>query len=130
MILKEADRIRYIVKADAPNDIKQVLSQGTLTIWSGESSRTIWGNEAVNHAFRAIHDALHFVTRLGFSPNEEIELGRIQASKYDGLLSDLVYIEVAKQAEYFLNNGVFVVDQIAFTKSELKKIGYNLRGEK
>lgn len=123
-ILREASRLRFTVKDSAPSDIQSVLNQGELVVWSGASDRTIFGDASVNHAFRAIHDEMHRATRLGFIVSDEIELGRIQAAKYSGLLADLVWIEVSKQAEYFLNNGVFIQDQIAFTNNELKKIGW------
>jgi hypothetical protein len=73
--------------------------------------------------FRAIHDSTHLITKLNFTPEHEIEMGRIQAaalaSRCESLLADLFYIEIAEQAKYYLNNGIFVTDQINFTKSKL-----------
>lgn len=125
-ILREASRIRYTVKDTAPSDIRSVLGQGELVIWSGESSRTIWNDAAVNHAFRAIHDALHIQTGLGFTVPEEIELGRIQAARYSGLMADLVWLEVAGQAMEYLKTGQFVKDQVNFTLNALKGMGYKV----
>lgn len=119
-ILNEARNIRYIVKSEAPSCEKDLFNCGELVIWSGASDNTIFQDEKVNFAFRALHDALHLKTGMNFSPENEIELGRIQASRYDGILADLVYCEVSLQAKYFLNNGVFVQDQVLFAKQNVK----------
>jgi hypothetical protein len=113
---------RHLVKAVAPSTFSELMSQPTLVVWNGASDATIWNDSAVNYAFRALHDALHLKTRIGFTPLEEIAIGRIQASQYESYssyLADLVYIETAGQAEYFLKNGIFVQNQVAFTESML-----------
>lgn len=97
-----------------------------LAVWSGESDSTIWDDRRVNWAFRALHDALHVETRLGFTPLEEMALGKLQASRYSGLLADIVYIETAGQAEHYLRHGVYVADQKLFTLDRLKALGYKL----
>lgn len=126
-ILKSASGLVYQVKAIAPNDEKSLFTQTGLTVWSGASDCTIYNDSSVNWAFRAIHDQLHLDTRLGFSPLEEIELGRIQAARYSSqLMQDLVYIEVAGQAEYYLKTGQFVSDQISFTLNQLKLKGWTI----
>lgn len=122
LILKEASSLRYTVKTDAPNTFKDLYNSTGLVIWSGESDNTIFQDKTVNWAFRALHDNLHLKTLIGFTPEEEIELGRIQASKYTGIMADLVYCEVAGQAEYYLKNGIFVKDQVQFTIDYLKGI--------
>ena len=126
VILNQASRIRYTVKDHAPSDIHSVLGQGELVIWSGESDRTIWNDPKVNHAFRALHDAAHIESGLGFSVPEEIELARTQAARYDGILSDLIYVEVAGQAMEYLKTGQFVKDQVSFTLNALKGMGYKV----
>lgn len=124
LILKTAPK--HIAAAIAPSTAKDLFSikGSTLVIWSGACENTIFGDAAVNIAFRALHDQLHLDTGIGFSPAEEIELGRIQANQYTGLMADLVYIEVTKQAEYYLKNGIFIQDQVSFTLNELRKLGY------
>lgn len=125
LILNQASKIKYRVADVAPNnEIELFNGPKTLVIWSGASDTTIWTDARVNWAFRALHDNLHLKTGMSFSPQSEIDLGRIQASQYAGLMSDLVYIETAGQAEYFLKTGRFVLDQVEFTISELKKLGY------
>lgn len=115
---------RHLVSNMAPNSALDLFISPSLVVWSGASEHTIFGDARVNWAFRALHDALHLKTGLGFSPEEEIELGRIQANQYSGLMADLVYIEVAKQAEYYLKSGLFVADQVLFDLSELTKLGW------
>lgn len=119
LILSQASKLRYTVKDTAPSTERDLFAPSGLVIWSGASERTIWGDAIVNHAFRAIHDTLHLQTGMGFSIDEEIELGRIQANQYTGLLADIVYLEVAGQAKYFKTHGVFVPDQVVFTVSNL-----------
>lgn len=116
---------RHLVKDVAPSTERELFGNiGQLVVWSGASDATIWNDSRVNYAFRALHDALHLKTGIGFTPKEEIELGRIQANQYSGLFADLVYIEVAGQAEHFLKTGQFVENQIQFTLDALKKLNY------
>ena len=119
-ILKDASKLSYIVKSSAPSTEVELFNSPTLVIWSGASDNTVFQDAKVNYAFRALHDQLHLETRFDFSPQAEIELGRIQASQYDGILADLIYCEVSLQAEYYLKNGVFVPDQVQFTKEKVK----------
>lgn len=125
MILSTAPK--HLIKAVAPATFKDVWNSPSLVVWSGESHNTIWNDPMVNYAFRALHDALHIKTRIGFSPLEEIEIGRIQAAKYESyskLFSDLIYIETAGQAEHYMRTGQFVTDQVEFTINKLKTLGY------
>lgn len=126
LILLEASKLSYTVKDVAPSTENELFSTTGLVVWSGASDNTIFGDARVNWAFRALHDALHLKTGIGFDPLMEVELGRIQASKYTGLLADLVYCEVAEQAKHYLTTGVFVQDQVAFTLNYLKGIGYKI----
>lgn len=119
LIMRQASKLIYTVSDKAPSDESALFNSPSLVVWSGASDNTVWGSPRVNWAFRALHDALHLKTGLGFSPVEEIELGRIQASQYSGLMADLVYIEVAGQAEHYLKTGQFVVDQVEFTMRQL-----------
>lgn len=125
LILNQASKLNYSVSDLAPSTFRDLKETG-LVIWSGESDNTIFDDPSVNHAFRALHDSMHLETGLDFIPEQEIELGRIQASKYDGFLADLFFIEVSKQAEYYLQNGMFIKDQKLFTLNELNKLGYKL----
>lgn len=123
-ILKLSKDLTYIVKDNAPSTELELFNETNLVIWSGASNNTIYQDETVNWAFRAIHDATHLKTGLGFSPQHEIEMGKIQAallsSQCKSLLADLFYCEIAEQAKYFSQNGTFVDDQVTFTKQFLK----------
>ena len=121
-IMIDASKLSYIIKDTAPSDEKSLFNSTSLVVWNGASNHTIFGDASVNWAFRALHDDLHLKTRLNFSPIQEIELGRIQASKYKGIFADLVYIEVAGQAEYYLKHGIFVKDQVQFTVDALNNL--------
>jgi hypothetical protein len=120
IILKQAEKLKYTVSDIAPNSEIELFNNSGLVVWSGQSNNTIWNDAKVNHAFRALHDALHIQTRLDFSVNAEIELGRIQANQYQGLLADLIYCEVSEQALHYGLTGNFVADQVTFTLNKLK----------
>lgn len=119
-ILTQASSLLYTVKDFAPSTESELFTSTGLVVWSGSSDNTIFHDSKVNWAFRALHDQLHLKTRLDFSVDAEIELGRIQASKYDGVMADVVYCEVARQAMYYKSTGSFVSDQVAFTKQYIK----------
>lgn len=122
-ILMQASKLRYNVASEAPSNERDLFNSPSLIVWDGASDNTIWDDASVNYAFRALHDALHLNTGLGFSVDEEIAIGRIQANQYVGLLADLVYLEVAGQAEYYKQNGVFVANQKQFTLQALLEQG-------
>ena len=117
---------KHEVKLIAPGTFQELYNQPSLVVWSGASDASIFDDPSVNWAFRALHDALHLKTRIGFSPAEEIEIGRIQAAQYSGLMADLVYIEVVRGAEYYLKTGGFILNQKEFTINELRKLGYKI----
>lgn len=121
VILKQASKVSYSIADIAPDTEKSLFNVSSLVVWSGASDNTIFQDASVNWAFRALHDALHLKTGLGFSHAEEIELGRIQASQFDStLLQDLVYCEISLQAKYHLETGLFVQDQVEFTVNKIK----------
>lgn len=123
IILKQASKLRYEARELAPSTESELFAYrgSQLVVWSGASDNTIFQDETVNWAFRALHDALHIKTQYNFTPDAEIALGRLQASQYSGIIADIVYCEVAGQAEYYKKNGVFVTDQVGFTNDFLKK---------
>lgn len=124
LILRQANKLTYRVADLAPSTEVELFTTPSLVIWSGASEGTIYGDAAVNWAFRALHDTLHLRTRMDFSVDAEIELGRIQASQYDSdLMRELVFAEVSLQAAYFKKHGTFVPDQAAFTMAHLEKMG-------
>ncbi len=126
IILNEASKLDYIIKADAPKIVSDLRECGQLIVWSGASEHTIFNDKHVNWALRALHDVCHLETGLDFTPDHEIELGRLQALKYanrcQSLVADLIYIEVAEQARYYKEHGIFLKDQVDFTLNKLKDI--------
>jgi hypothetical protein len=128
LILSQASKLKYIVKPLAPSTYADLKLQGTSqVIWSGGSEATIFGDATVNYAFRAIHDALHLATGLGFTVEQEIELARIHAARCsNSLLADLVWIEVAEQAKALAATGSFIDNQLSFTLTKLRQLGYKL----
>lgn len=111
----------------APMNEVELFNEPTLKIWTGSSGGTIWLDEKTNWKFRAIHDLCHLETRLDFSVQHEIELGKIQAAHFasqcKSLLADVVYCEIAGQAEHYLRTGQFVENQLQFTVNWLKETG-------
>lgn len=129
-ILHEASKIKYSVAEIAPDTFESLINSSSLVVWSGASDQTVFQDETVNWALRALHDKCHLETKLNFTPDQEIELGRIQANKYarqgQQLIADLIYIEVAEQAAYYKTHGRFLDDQVEFTLNKLKNLGYTL----
>jgi hypothetical protein len=122
-ILKAASKLVYTVSDRA--DFSHVFGPHGLVIWTGASEQTIFQDARVNWAFRAVHDAGHIESRLGFSIPEEVELAKRQAARFDSdLMKHLIFAEVALQAEYFQKTGQFVLDQKAFTLAYLKSKGF------
>ncbi len=121
-ILKEASKLKYSVSSVAPSTAHDLFNTSTQVVWNGASNNTIWNDETVNFAFRALHDALHLTTRLDFTIDAEIAIGRIQANQFEGILADIVYIETSGQAEFYKLNGTFVSDQREFTLTKMKGV--------
>lgn len=120
-VLKKAT-LSYRVSERAPNTHADLLNESSLVIWSGASQDTWYQDARVNWAFRAFHDALHLRTGLGFSHAHELELARIQANQFDSrLMQEFVFGEVAGQAMYHAETGLFVADQVAFMDAWLKE---------
>lgn len=123
-ILKASSTLTYIVKPSAPSTEQDLFNSTSLVIWSGASDNTIYKDASVNYAFRAIHDATHLETKLGFTPEHEVEMGRIQAarlaSRCKSLLADVFYCEIALQAKYYLETNTFVADQVEFFYKNIK----------
>lgn len=122
--------ITYNVSLSAPDKFKMVENQvnlGHLTIYSEGCEKTIFSCPHYNHIFRLLHDFEHVRHRKEFTPEDEIELAKIQAYKAnDKLLSDLILVEVKSQVEYLLKYGYFVENQRDFAINELKSLGYTV----
>ena len=103
---------------------------GSMLVWDGASDRTIYWDAAVNHAFRAWHDACHIAGRFGFNLDGEraaCELQIVQARlAFPSIpLSIIATIraEVVGQAEYFAAHGCFPLDQRKFVAQYIRTNG-------
>ena len=128
---------RYQVADIAPNTYEELVSKteqdGFITVWSGASDNTIFGNERVNHAFRAWHDSAHLRGGYDFSLRGEILAAKRQcldlvqsylpcAARGEAIIA--ILIEVIGQAAHYAKTGEFVSDQIAFFDTEGHKASY------
>lgn len=91
-----------------------------LVVWAGGSDLTIYGDRAVNWAFRAWHDSLHRSLNAPFSMEGETRVAMEQARVIGGTHGTIIIAEVTEQAKYFEQHGHFPVDQVAFMKQVLK----------
>lgn len=115
----------------APNSLEELRAMetrlnGACEVWDGASEGTIWGEPAVNYAFRAWHDAVHLKTGAAFTLAGEIAVAHAQIAEIFRLyrrekalasaLAFAVAAEVIGQASYFEKNGQFPDDQIYFAR--------------
>jgi hypothetical protein len=125
LVQDQVSKLKYQVSDRAPGTYQELLSQSTasMVVWAGASDFTIFGDAAVNHAFRAWHDTLHISMGAKFTLEGErivaLEQARI-LSAYGDTYGDIVMIEVVNQAEYFQKTGNFPIDQKTFTLNQLK----------
>jgi hypothetical protein len=105
---------------------------GFITVWDGESDRTIFGEAHFNHAFRAWHDAVHLMYDLPFTLDGERAAAEMQCEhvkRHYGTDSralkwcEMIRCEVAGQAEHFAKTGDFPADQVEFAKGYLAARG-------
>ena len=126
-ILRDASNLPYRVASVAPSTYGDLVSCPSLVIWDGASDKTVFQSEAVNWAFRAIHDALHLETGLTFDPMHEIELGLIQASRQSSdLMRELIYCEIVMGAVEYIKTNDFILDQQGYTCNHLKSLGFKI----
>lgn len=115
--------IQYRAADFAPGTYADLRADGcnpTLVVWAGASHNTIYGDPAVNHAFRAWHDWTHIRYSLPFTLAGEVQAAQIQAGLVGGTLAEVVLAEVAGNAEHFAQYGVFPVDPVEFVSNWLR----------
>lgn len=113
------------------------IERGSFTVWNGASERTIWGRRSINHAFRAWHDAAHYLGQYDFNrAGETATLGMqerqlVQYMVHQGYswrqidaMKALLRCEILGQLEYQERNGEFPNDQRAFA-IEWLRINYS-----
>jgi hypothetical protein len=122
----------FDVSDDAPQTFDALTTQlrggGRMVVWSGGSERTIFGDPAVNYAFRAWHDWCHWRGRHPFTPAGERACLRAQRRHLLALYGDgprtrrwiaLLTAEVLGQQRHFDRHGRFPDDQRAFVAAYL-----------
>ncbi len=106
-----------------------VAGTGRLVVYDGASEHTIYGNPAVNHAFRAWHDFCHLAGSYDTTFSGEVAACRLQVRHLLQHYGDsdrtwrwqrIVEAEIVGQALHFERHGCFPIDQSAFVQAYLK----------
>jgi hypothetical protein len=100
--------------------VKHYKATGSLVIWSGGSDHTIYQDPKINYLFRAMHDITHIQLNADFTMDGEKRVAIYQMSQVGTELAKIIDIEVIKQAEYYMQTGSFLDDQVKFTIQQLK----------
>lgn len=122
------------VEMDAPATLDElrhcVAMNGRLTVWSGGSDDTIFGDDEINFAFRAWHDNAHLRAGLPFGtgdvkvdyPAEQAalsimlaDLAKVYGPGRASEWAPILHAEVLGQAQYHCGEGHFPVNQRAFS---------------
>ena len=125
----------YEARADAPSTYAELTScsgRARLPVWEGASDRTIYQSAAVNHAFRAWHDATHVAIGADFTLEGERRTCEAQiAALYiafpsaPAIYATFLRVEIVEQALYLAKAGTFPCDQATFVRETmLRKYGY------
>lgn len=127
-VKREASKLRYEIKDIAPSSIDEVIrnyhERGIVTVWSGASDATIFGDASVNYAFRAWHDLTHILTGNNFTLQGETITALHQIATLPQGIARIVLIEVIGQASHYFQHGHFPSNQIHFTMDALKRGDY------
>lgn len=116
-----------VQEVGAPDSLDQLIAHvsatGRILVWAGASDRTIFGDEEVNHAFRAWHDWCHYTHKLPFTYAGEIRVAFVQAAHLVRLYGQtpeterwvaMIFAEVIGQSAFQEATGQFPVDQELF----------------
>lgn len=114
---------------DAPASFKELcamLDSGKpITVYSGGSEKTIYGDPQVNHAFRAWHDWCHWQGRQDFNADGELMTCERQIRQlYDTFgwngrtrrWADILTADIIGQATYLERHGRFPDNQKVFVE--------------
>lgn len=97
---------------------KRFQDTNEIHIWTGASDNTIFGEQRINHYFRAWHDYIHLTNNLGYDSVGESIVCDIQTEQLPTnwlFERELLHIEVVGQIHYHALNHKFVEDQRQFT---------------
>lgn len=122
----------YTVSDSAPatyQALKAHLEAGKMMVVADEGSgNTIFGNPAVNHAFRAWHDWSHWRGGFDFSPQGETATCQMQIehvyqffgnNQKTRAWASLLTAEIIGQRQYFERHRTYICDQRAFVRAYL-----------
>jgi len=121
-----ANRVKDIRWILIDNDLyeSELLAQdyNKLKIYSGGNENNIFGGDVGNINFRAWHDQVHIINKLGYSLESEIQVAFLQAAElpddwYEEKL--LILTEVIGQITYYKLYNKFPDNQREFTKDIL-----------
>jgi len=129
----------FRVASEAPDTWAKVQASfarnGKITVWSGESSNTVYSAPRVNWAFRAWHDSIHLAHGLDFSLRGEERTAERQCAALWKLTRDrvlrkfgeaLLEIEIVDQARIAVYTGKFIDNQREFVVNKLEQRGLKL----
>jgi hypothetical protein len=114
---------KFEAKDFAPSTFSQLKNQslGSLIVYAGSSHNTIYGENSVNHAFRAWHDSLHLKLNAPFTLEGETLVGLEQARLIGSeTFGKIIMTEVVGQVEYNIKTGLFPINQEQFIINYLK----------
>lgn len=112
--------------AAAPDTFDGLLTSaaragGHITVWTGASEGTIYGDPSVNWAMRAWHDAHHVGLVSDFSLAGERRVAAAQAAACETPEdAALLLADVLGQAEYYAAHSAFPTDQVAFVAAYMR----------
>ena len=108
-----------------------------LTVYSGGSDHTIFGDPEVNHHFRAWHDWCHYTGKHDFSMRGEYAVYEMQCGHLVALYGDgeqtrrwrsILFADGMGQKAFHEKHSAFPEDQLAFVKAFLAKPPLELLG--
>ena len=120
----------FLVSDTAPTTFGQLIAQCNrdklVTVWSGASETTIYGDPEVNYAFRAWHDWCHWQSNHDFSESGEEAVLKMQCAHITALFGDtpgtrhwhkILEAEIIGQKQHHKTFGYFPTDQFAFVEA-------------
>lgn len=118
----------FTVADSAPDTFPDLISTARLTVWSGASDSTIYGDPVLNWCARAWHDATHLSLGADFSLEGETRTAEAQIvalyrrfPSAPDVYASIIRAEVIEQASYCYRTGSFPADQVSFVRSVLNR---------
>ncbi len=137
LIVAKADALPagWSASAVAPDTFDGLLQDakrnaGHITVWTGASEGTIYGDPRVNWAMRAWHDSFHVGLLSDFSLAGERRVALAQAAECERPEdAALLLADVLGQAEYYAQHGSFPTNQVEFVAAYLRDRDAALRSK-